>query len=82
MTPESQNGSMLGNGSTNTFPRKRKRTTIEKLFFVVRATRVATQRFGICISAAVNQHATIDEAVCCVGSAPRLYNEDLKQLEL
>jgi hypothetical protein len=32
------------------------------------------------ISAAVNQHSTIEEAVFSVGSAPRLYNEDLRQL--
>jgi hypothetical protein len=30
----------------------------------------------------MNQHATINEAVFSVGAAPRLYNEDLKQLEL
>jgi hypothetical protein len=30
----------------------------------------------------VNQHATTDEAVFSVGAAPRLYNEDLRQLEL
>jgi hypothetical protein len=31
---------------------------------------------------AINQHATIEEAVFSVGAAPRLYNEDLRQLEL
>jgi hypothetical protein len=30
----------------------------------------------------VNQHATIEEAVFLCGAAPRLYNEDLRQLEL
>jgi hypothetical protein len=30
----------------------------------------------------VNQHTTIEEVVFCVGATPRLYNEDLKQLEL
>jgi hypothetical protein len=30
----------------------------------------------------VNKHATIEEAVFSVGAAPRLYNEDLCQLEL
>jgi hypothetical protein len=30
----------------------------------------------------MNQHATIEEAVFSVGAAPRLYNEDLTQLEL
>jgi hypothetical protein len=38
--------------------------------------------FGKHISAAVNQHATIEEVVFVVGAAPRLYNEDLTQLEL
>jgi hypothetical protein len=31
-------------------------------------------------SAAVNQHATTEEAMFSVGAAPRLYNEDLRQL--
>jgi hypothetical protein len=30
-------------------------------------------------SEAVNQHATIEEAVFSVATAPRLYNEDLTQ---
>jgi hypothetical protein len=30
----------------------------------------------------VNQRATIEEAVFSVGAVPRLYNEDLRQLEL
>jgi hypothetical protein len=34
------------------------------------------------MSAAVNQHATIEEAVFSVGAAARLYNEDITQLEL
>jgi hypothetical protein len=34
------------------------------------------------ISAAGYQHATIKEAVFCVGAAPRLYNEDFRQLQL
>jgi hypothetical protein len=51
-------------------------------FSVVRAARVTTQLCGKHISAAVNQHATIDEAVFSVGAAPRLYNENLTQLEL
>jgi hypothetical protein len=52
------------------------------VFSVVRAVRVATLRFGKHISEAVNQYATIEEAVFSVGVAPRLYNEDLEQLEL
>jgi hypothetical protein len=43
---------------------------------------VATQLFGKHIFAAVNQHATVEKAVFSVGAAPRLYNEDLTQLEL
>jgi hypothetical protein len=34
------------------------------------------------VSAAVNQHATIGEAVFSVEAAPRLYNEDLRQQKL
>jgi hypothetical protein len=34
------------------------------------------------LSAAVNQHATIEKAVFSVEAAQRLYNEDLTQLEL
>jgi hypothetical protein len=30
----------------------------------------------------VNQHATIEEAVFSAGTGPRLYNEDLRRLEL
>jgi hypothetical protein len=39
------------------------------------------QRYGKHISAAVNPHATIEEAVFSVGAVPTLYNEDLTQLE-
>jgi hypothetical protein len=52
------------------------------VFFVVRVALVATQRCGKHISAAANQHATIEEAVFSAVAAPRLYNEDLRQLEL
>jgi hypothetical protein len=51
------------------------------VFSVVSAALVK-QRCGKHISAAVNQLATIDEAVFAVGATPRLYNEDLSQLEL
>jgi hypothetical protein len=30
----------------------------------------------------VNQYATTDEAMFSVGAAPRLYNEDLRQLKV
>jgi hypothetical protein len=49
---------------------------------VVSAVLVAMQPCGKHISAAVNLHATIDEAVFSVGAALRLYNEDFSQLEL
>jgi hypothetical protein len=50
---------------------------------VVSAALVATQRCCKHIHAAVNQHATIEEAVFSMELAPRLYlyNEDLRQLE-
>jgi hypothetical protein len=71
---------MLGNGSVNKFPLKRTRATIEELRFLWTASHVvATQRCGKHMSAAVNQHATIEEPVFSMGS-PRVYNEDLRQL--
>jgi hypothetical protein len=48
---------------------------------VVSAALIGMQRCGKHISIAVSQHATIEEAVFSVGVAPRLYNEDFKQLE-
>jgi hypothetical protein len=51
-------------------------------FFVISATRVATQRCGKHISATVDQRTTIGEAVFSVVAAPMLYNGDLPQLEL
>jgi hypothetical protein len=79
MTPESQNSSLLGNGSVNTFLQRRKRNNRRAGFSVARAAFVATQQCGKHISAAVNQHATIEEAVFSVGAVSRLYNEDLRQ---
>jgi hypothetical protein len=49
---------------------------------VVRAARIAAQQCSKHISAAVNENATIEEVVFSVGAAPKLYNEDLTQLEL
>jgi hypothetical protein len=82
MTSESRNSSLLGNGSLNTFPRKRKRNSRRAVFSVDSAAFVATQRCCENISAAVNQYVTIEEAVLSVGAVPRLYNEDLTHLEL
>jgi hypothetical protein len=79
MTPESRNSSLLGNGSVNVFPRKR--TTEDRCFLWFAPPRC----YVTCdkhISATVNQHTIIEEVVFSVGAAPRLYNEDLKQLEL
>jgi hypothetical protein len=52
------------------------------VFFVVRASLIATQRCGKHIFSAVNQHATTAKAVFSVGAAPRLYNEDVTEREL
>jgi hypothetical protein len=51
------------------------------VFSVVRAVRIAAQRWSKQISAAVNQHATTGEAVFSVGFRLRLYNKNLAQLE-
>jgi hypothetical protein len=40
------------------------------------------QRCGKHTSAAVNQHATIEEAVFSAGAALKLHNRDLRQLKL
>jgi hypothetical protein len=50
------------------------------VFSVVSVALIATQRCSKLISAAVIQHATIEEAVFSVGPAPRLHNEDLTHL--
>jgi hypothetical protein len=52
------------------------------VFSAVSAARVVTQHCGKHFSTAVNQHATIEEAAFSVGAVPRLYNENLRQLEL
>jgi hypothetical protein len=80
MTPESRNSSLLGNGSVNTFLQKQMCATVEERRFSVLRTLL---RSGVVnISAAVNQHATIEEVVFSGVAAPRLYKEDLTQLEL
>jgi hypothetical protein len=70
MMLESRNSSLLDNGLVNIFPWKRTHATVEERCFLWR------------ISAAVNQYATIQEAVFSLGAAPRLYKEDLKKLKL
>jgi hypothetical protein len=67
MTPESHNGSLLGNSSVNTFPRKRKRATIEE--------PVSKQRIGKLTTTGV-----LLETVFSVGAALKLHNEDHRQL--
>jgi hypothetical protein len=47
---------------------------------MVRVALVATQRCGKHISAALNRHGTIAEAIFSVEATLRLYNEDLRQL--
>jgi hypothetical protein len=76
MTPESRNSSLLCNGSVNTYPRERTRATIREKCFLCSAPH------SLLGTGEVNQHATIEEAVFSVGAVPRLYNEDLRQLEL
>jgi hypothetical protein len=44
--------------------------------------RIATQLCSNHISATVNQNATIEQAVFSMGTNPKLYNDDLMQLEL
>jgi hypothetical protein len=51
------------------------------LFSAISAARFATQRCCVHASAAVNQHATIEEAVFSAEAAPRPYNEELRRLE-
>jgi hypothetical protein len=48
---------------------------------VISAALLAMQPCDKHISAAVSQHATVEEACFLWGAPPRLYNEDLKQLE-
>jgi hypothetical protein len=66
MTIERRNASLLVNGSVNTFRGKLTRARRAE-FYVVSHTLVATQRCCKYISAAVNQYATIEEAVFTVG---------------
>jgi hypothetical protein len=68
MTPELWNSSLLGNGSVNTFPRKRKPATLEE--------PVSKQRIGNATK------GVLLETVFSVGAALWLYNKDLRQLEL
>jgi hypothetical protein len=51
------------------------------VFSVVSAAFVATQRCGKHISAAVNHQATIEDMMFSLGVVPKLYNEDLTQLQ-
>jgi hypothetical protein len=81
MMPERRNSSLLGNGLLNTFPRKRTRATVEERCLLRPAPRTLLLYGAVNTSAAVNQHATIEEAVFSVGATPRLYNEDFTQLE-
>jgi hypothetical protein len=52
------------------------------MFPAVCTASVVTQQCGKHISATVNQQATITEEVFSVGTALKLYNEDLMQLEI
>jgi hypothetical protein len=52
------------------------------MFSAISAVFDAKKRCGKHITTTVNQHAAIEEAVFSTGAAPRLYNEDLRQIEL
>jgi hypothetical protein len=71
MTPGSRNSSLLGSGSVNTYipAGANVHNNITAIFSVVSAALFARQRCGKHISAAVNQHATIEKAVFSVGSS-------------
>jgi hypothetical protein len=73
MTPESRNRQRLGKHIP---AEANARSNRRAVFSVVCAASIATQRCGKHISAAVNQHATIEEAVFSVGAARTLHNED------
>jgi hypothetical protein len=77
MTPESRNSSLLGNSSVNTIRWKRTRATIEWWCFLWSAQRHCYATVRLHVSAAVNQHATVEEAVLSVGAAPTLYTVDI-----
>jgi hypothetical protein len=72
MTPESRNSSLKGNGSVNTFLWKKTRNNRKAVICVVHAAFAAAQRRSKHISTAVNQRATIEEAVFSVVVALRL----------
>jgi hypothetical protein len=75
MTPESWNSSLLGNGSVNTFLWNGTHATIEEQCFLWSLPCVATQRCRKHLSAALNQNATMEEAMFSVGATSRLYNK-------
>jgi hypothetical protein len=77
MTTENRISSSLGNSSVNTPVEVNARINRRAVFSVINAELVATQRCGK-RNSAVNQHATIEEAVWSVGAATRPYNEDIR----
>jgi hypothetical protein len=80
MEPESRSSSSIDNGSVNIPAETNTCNNRRAAFSMIRSVSIARQRRGKHISAAVNQFATIEEAVFSVGVTPRLYNEDLRQL--
>jgi hypothetical protein len=70
MTPESWNSSLIGK---HILAEENARNNRRAVFSLVRAALVAAQRCGKHTSTAVNQHATIKEAVFSLGAAPSLY---------
>jgi hypothetical protein len=81
MTLESRNSSLLRNSSVNIPAEAHERNNRTAMCSLVRAASVAMQLWGKHISAAVNQHATLEEVVFSVWADPRLYKEDSRPAE-
>jgi hypothetical protein len=84
MTPESRKNSFLGNGSTNTFPRKRTRATIKERYFLRSPPRalLPNREENSPLQQSINQQETTEEAVFSMCADPKLYSEELSQLGL
>jgi hypothetical protein len=79
-TLERRNSSLLGNGLLKHItagPNAHKNRRV--VFSVFSGALVPTQQCSKHISAEVNQHATMEEAVFSLGATPGLNNKDLRQ---
>jgi hypothetical protein len=82
MTPESWNSSLLGNGLVSIPTEVNTCNNRREVFSMVHTMCIATQLCGKHISAAVNQNATVEEAVFTVGSPHAYITRISTQLEL